>query len=101
MPGLRLLDTDSLRVVYAARRTGVGVIVFAVEENLESLIGDVVAEANHETDRWQPVGYRPCCPRMTAKGPVTAATWRDRNLRFHVYDRGAPIRSVDALVAGS
>jgi hypothetical protein len=97
--GLRLLDTDSLRVVYAAQRTGVGVIVFAGEENLESLIGDVAAEANHETDRRQPVG--PLLPRMTAKGPVTAATWRDRNLRFHVYDRVAPIRSVDALVAGS
>ena len=57
MPGLRLLDTDSLRVVYAARRTGVGVIVSAGEENLENLIGDVAAEANHETDRWKPVGY--------------------------------------------
>jgi hypothetical protein len=49
--GLRLLDTDSLRVVYAARRTGAGVIVSAGEEDLESLIGDVANEASHETDR--------------------------------------------------
>jgi hypothetical protein len=45
--GLRLLDTDSLRVVYAARRTGVGVMVSASEEDLENLIGYVA----DETDR--------------------------------------------------
>ena len=49
--GLRLLDTDSLRVVYAARRTGAGVLVSAGEDDLENLIGDVADEANHETDR--------------------------------------------------
>jgi len=48
--GLRLLDTDSLRVVYAARLTGTGVIVSAGEEDLENLIGYVADEANHETD---------------------------------------------------
>jgi hypothetical protein len=49
--GLRLLDTDSLRVVYAARLTGAGVIVSAGEDDLENLIGYVADEANHETDR--------------------------------------------------
>jgi hypothetical protein len=48
---LRLHDTDSLRVLYAARQTGAGVIVSAGEQNLESLIGYVADEANHETDR--------------------------------------------------
>ena len=48
---LRLLDTDSLRVVYAARLTDVGMLVSAGEEDLENLIGDVADEANHETDR--------------------------------------------------
>ena len=49
--GLRLLDTDSLRVVYAARLTGAGVIVSASEEDLDNLIGYVAEEANNETDR--------------------------------------------------
>ena len=49
--GLRLLDTDSLRVVYAARLTGAGVIVSGGEEDLDNLIGYVAEEANHETDR--------------------------------------------------
>ena len=49
--GLRLLDTDSLRVVYAARLTGAGVIVSASEEDLDNLIGYVAEEANHEIDR--------------------------------------------------
>ena len=48
---LRLLDTESLRVVYAARLTDVGMLVSAGEEDLENLIGDVADEANHETDR--------------------------------------------------
>jgi hypothetical protein len=49
--GLRLLDANSLRVVYAARLTGAGVIVSAGEEDLENLIGYVANEASHETDR--------------------------------------------------
>jgi hypothetical protein len=49
--GLRLLDTDSLRVVYAARLTGAGVVVSASEEDLDNLIGYVAEEANHEIDR--------------------------------------------------
>ena len=49
--GLRLLDADSLRVVYAARLTGAGVIVSASEEDLDNLIGYVAEEANNETDR--------------------------------------------------
>jgi hypothetical protein len=49
--GLRLLDTDTQRLVCAARLTDDGVILSAGEEDMENLIGFAVAEANHESNR--------------------------------------------------
>ncbi len=48
---LRLLDTDTERVVYAMRGTAEGVMLVATDDGLEDLIGAVAAETNHETNR--------------------------------------------------
>ena len=37
--------------------------------------------------------------RYSATTKLWTLYWRDRNLRFHVYDRVAPNRSVEALLA--
>ena len=45
---LRLLDTDSERVVFAVRVDGERIVLTATDDEL---IGLVAAEANHETNR--------------------------------------------------
>ena len=48
---LRLLDTDSERVVFAVRVDGERIVLTATDDELDQLIGLVAAEANHETNR--------------------------------------------------
>jgi len=48
---LRLLDTDSERVVFAVRADGERIVLTATDDELDQLIGLVAAEANHETNR--------------------------------------------------
>jgi hypothetical protein len=48
---LRLLDTDCERLVFGARASTTGILLFASEEDLDELIGYLAAEANHEADR--------------------------------------------------
>ena len=48
---LRLLDSDSERVLFAMRADGQRIILTAIDDELDELIGYVAAEANHETTR--------------------------------------------------
>jgi hypothetical protein len=48
---LRLLDTDSERVVFAMRADGERIVLTATDDELDQLIGLVAAGANHETNR--------------------------------------------------
>lgn len=48
---LRLLDTDSERVVFAMRADGGRIVLTATDDELDELVGLVAAEANHETNR--------------------------------------------------
>lgn len=49
--GVRLLDPDSARLVFGMRSHHDGAALLTTDEDLEELIGFVVAEANHEPDR--------------------------------------------------
>jgi hypothetical protein len=48
---LRLLDLDCERLVFAMRSDDARVILSVTDDDLDELIGCVVAEANHETNR--------------------------------------------------
>ncbi len=48
---LLLVDTAGERLVFRARHTDDGVVVAGDDDDFEELLGDVAAEANHETDR--------------------------------------------------
>ena len=48
---LRLLDTDSERVVFAVRVDGERIVLTATDDELDQLIGLVAGEANDETNR--------------------------------------------------
>jgi len=49
--GLRLLDTDGERVVFAMRADGGRIVLAATDDELAVLVGLVAAEANRETNR--------------------------------------------------
>ena len=49
--GLLLLDTESERVVFRARATGDGIVLWLTADDLDGPLGFVAAEANHEEDR--------------------------------------------------
>jgi hypothetical protein len=48
---LRLLDTDCERLVFGIRAHDDGAILAATDDDLDELIGFVLAEANHELNR--------------------------------------------------
>jgi len=48
---LRLLDTDSERVVFAMHADGERTVLTATDDELDQLTGLVAAEANHEPNR--------------------------------------------------
>jgi hypothetical protein len=48
---LRFLDTDSERVVFGMRAGGGRIVLAAIDDELDELVGLVAAEANHETNR--------------------------------------------------
>ena len=118
---LMLLDPDCERLVFSMHAHHGGAVLHASEGDLEELIGGVAAEANHETNRrrqrrldsafierrapWREDFGPEWSSVPIARLRYTAATkswtlyWRDRNLRFHLYDLVTPSPHVEDLLA--
>ena len=65
---LRLLDTDSERVVFRMRAHRDGAVLLATDDELGELIGFVAAEANHEPHRRRR-------QRLDAAGAALSGGW--------------------------